>query len=155
MWVAEMTPTRDPAGKPLPLETLYDGSSGPALSLPPQLAHFYGALRIPLREGRPYVLANLVTSLDGVVSLGVEGKAGGKEISGSNVQDRALMGVLRAAADAVVVGAGTLRDGKGSPLTAASVFPPLKTAYESLRHALGKEQPPLAVIVTSSGDLDP
>jgi riboflavin biosynthesis pyrimidine reductase len=100
-------------------------------------------------------LANLVTSLDGVVSLGVEGKAGGKEISGSNVQDRALMGVLRAAADAVVVGAGTLRDGKGSPLTAASVYPPLKAAYASFRRALDKEQAPLAVIVTSSGDLDP
>ena len=150
-----MTPAHDPAGKPLPLETLYDGSTGPALPLPPELADFYGALRFPLREGKPYVLANLVTSLDGVVSLGVEGKAGGKEISGSNVQDRALMGVLRAAADAVVVGAGTLRDGKGSPLTAASVYPPLKTAYASFRRALDKEQTPLAVIVTSSGDLDP
>ena len=150
-----MTPAHDLAGKPLPLETLYDGSSGPALPLPPELADFYGALRFPLREGRPYVLANLVTSLDGVVSLGVEGKAGGKEISGSNVQDRALMGVLRAAADAVVVGAGTLRDGKGSPLTAASVYPPLKAAYASFRRALIKEETPLAVIVTSSGDLDP
>jgi riboflavin biosynthesis pyrimidine reductase len=155
MWVAEMTPAHDPAGKPLALETLYDGSTGPGLPLPPELADFYGALRFPLRERKPYVLANLVTSLDGVVSLGVEGKAGGKEISGSNVQDRALMGVLRAAADAVVVGAGTLRDGKGSPLTGASVYPPLKTAYESFRRALDKEQAPLAVIVTASGDLDP
>ena len=150
-----MTPAQAPAGTPLPLETLYDGSSGPAVPLPPELVEFYGELRFPLRKGEPYVLANLVTSLDGVVSLGVEGKSGGKEISGSNVQDRALMGVLRAAADAVVVGAGTLRDGKGSPLTAASVYPPMKAAYASFRRALGKEETPLAVIVTSSGDLDP
>ncbi|MEP6775543.1 MAG: dihydrofolate reductase family protein [Chloroflexota bacterium] len=150
-----MTPAHAPAGKPLPLETLYDGSMGTALPLPAELADFYGALRFPLREGKPYVLANLVASLDGVVSLGVEGKAGGKEISGSNVQDRALMGVLRAAADAVVVGAGTLRDGKGSPLTAASVYATLKAAYASFRRALGKDETPLAVIVTSSGDLDP
>lgn len=149
-----MTPAHDPAGKPLPLETLYDGSTGTALPLPPELADFYGIFRFPLREDKPYVLANLVTSLDGVVSLGVEGKAGGKEISGSNVQDRALMGVLRAAADAIVVGAGTLRDGKGSPLTAASVYPPLKSAYASFRRALNKEEFPLAVIVTASGDLD-
>jgi riboflavin biosynthesis pyrimidine reductase len=150
-----MTPTHDPGAAPLPLETLFDGSTGVALPLPPDLADFYGSLRFPLSQDRPYVIANLVTSLDGVVSLGVEGKSGGKEISGSNVQDRALMGVLRAAADAVVVGAGTLRDGKGSPLTAASVFPPLASAYSSFRCALSKAESPLAVIVTASGDLDP
>ena len=65
------------------------------------------------------------------------------------------MGVLRAAADAVVVGAGTLRDGKGSPLSAASIYSPMKSAYASFRSALGKEETPLAVIVTSSGNLNP
>ena len=48
-----MTPSHAPAGKPLPLETLYDGSTGTSLPLPPELADFYGALRFPLREGRP------------------------------------------------------------------------------------------------------
>ncbi|HST04541.1 MAG TPA: dihydrofolate reductase family protein [Chloroflexia bacterium] len=137
------------------LETLYDNSTGTALPLSSKLASFYGPLRLPLHAGKPYVLANLVTSLDGVVSLGIEGKAGGKEISGSNVQDRALMGVLRAVTDAVVVGGGTLREGKGAPLTAESVFPPLADAYAATREALKKEGSPLAVIVTASGDLDP
>lgn len=155
MRVTEMTSPEAQAEEPQPLETLYDGSTGTELPLPSQLARFYGSLRFPLRAYKPYVLANLVTSLDGVVSLGIEGKAGGKEISGSNVQDRALMGVLRAVADAVVVGAGTLREGKGAALTAAGVFPPLADAYATLRQSLNNEASPLAVIVTSSGDLDP
>ena len=140
---------------PMPLETLYDGSVGTELPLPSELRQFYGALRLPVRPGRPYVIANLVTSLDGVVSLGIPGRAGGKEISGSNLQDRALMGLLRAASDAVVVGAGTLRESEGKPLTGEKVYPPLSGAYVALRQTLRMESEPLAVIVTASGDLDP
>jgi riboflavin biosynthesis pyrimidine reductase len=136
------------------LDTLYDNTTGTALPLPRALAEFYGALRLPLRPDRPYVIANMVAGLDGVVSLGIPGKAGGKEISGSNVQDRALMGLLRSVADAVVVGAGTLREGKGEPLTAASIHPPLRSSYSALRAALAKDSEPLAVVVTASGDLD-
>jgi riboflavin biosynthesis pyrimidine reductase len=137
------------------LQTLYDASEGSELPLPHELAAFYGALRIASRGDRPYVVANLVTSLDGVVSLGIPGKGGGKEISGSNLQDRALMGLLRAVADAVVVGAGTLREGRGDPLTAPAIYPPFASAYSTLRSNPGKEDRPLAVIVTASGDLDP
>jgi riboflavin biosynthesis pyrimidine reductase len=138
-----------------PLETLYDASRGTELPLPRDLAEFYGALRFPFPGDRPYVAANFVTSLDGVVSLGIPGKAGGGEISGFNKQDAALMGLLRAAADAVVEGAGTLRQGDGDPLTPANICPPLADAYKALRSALGKKGEPLAVIVTASGDLDP
>src|SRR5688572_3516414 len=101
-----------------PFETLYDTSEGRELPLPAGLQGLYGSLHFPVRQDRPYVIANMVTSLDGVVTLGIPGKAGGKEISGSNMHDRALMGLLRAAADAVVVGAGTLREGKGQALAA-------------------------------------
>jgi riboflavin biosynthesis pyrimidine reductase len=137
-----------------PLRTLYDVAAGAELPLPPELARFYGALRFPLPKDRPYVIANLVTSLDGVVSLGVPGKTGGSEISGSNRHDHMLMGLLRAVADAVVVGAGTLREGHGSAPIAANVYPPLAGAYAALRASLNKEDGPLAVIVTASGDLD-
>ncbi|HEX8598276.1 MAG TPA: dihydrofolate reductase family protein [Chloroflexia bacterium] len=156
MITASHTQTAGPVeALPLPLEALYDRSIGTELPLPPELRQFYGALRFPLRRGKPYVIANLVSSLDGVVSLGIPGQAGGKEISGSNLQDRALMGLLRAAADAVVVGAGTLRESEGKLLTGAKVFPPLAGAYADLRRILRKESESLAVIVTASGDLDP
>ena len=51
-------------------------------------------------------LANFVTTLDGVVSLGIPGQAGGGPISGENVHDRLLMGLLRVVSDAIIVGAG-------------------------------------------------
>jgi riboflavin biosynthesis pyrimidine reductase len=138
-----------------PFETLYDTGEGRRMQLPAELEGIYGTLRFPAPSGRPHVIGNLVTSLDGVVSLGIPGMADGKEISGSNTHDRALMGLLRAVADAVIVGAGTLREGNGDALTAANVYPPLAGAYTALRAGLGKVGEPLSVIVTASGDLDP
>jgi riboflavin biosynthesis pyrimidine reductase len=137
-----------------PLETLYDAGEGVDLPLPQSLARLYGALRFPLRPERPYLVGNFVSTLDGVVSLGVPGYAGGKEISGSSEPDRMLMGILRAAADAVIVGAGTLNEGQGQALTAQNVYPPLASAYSEFRANLGKQGPPLLVIVSGSGELD-
>ncbi len=54
------------------------------------------------------MLSNFVTTLDGVVSLQVKGHDGGGDISGFNADDRMVMGLLRAVADAVVLGAGSL-----------------------------------------------
>jgi riboflavin biosynthesis pyrimidine reductase len=96
-----------------------------------------------------------VASLDGVVSLGIPGKAGGGEISGFNPHDRMVMGLLRATADAVVIGAGTLRASSPDHVwTAEYIYPPLADAYRELRAALDKPEPPLNVVVTGSGDID-
>src|SRR5262249_48100205 len=114
----------------------------------------YGALRFPAHPGRPHVIANFVATLDGVVALDDDGKAGGGAISGDNIHDRAVMGLLRAAADAVVVGAGTLRSVPRHRWTADYIYPPLRDAYHALRDACGKTEPPLNVIVTARGDLD-
>ena len=65
------------------------------------------------------------------------------------------MGLLRAAADAVVIGAGTLRASSPDHVwTADYIYPPLADAYRELRAALGKPEPPLNVVVTGSGDID-
>lgn len=138
-----------------PLHNLFDATCGEVLPLPGALAALYGRLRVPRHEGRPHVVANFVSSLDGVVSLGVPGKAGGGEISGFNPHDRMVMGVLRAAADAVVIGAGTLREASPRHLwTADYIHPPLAAAYQELRAALDLPEPPLNVVVTASGDID-
>jgi hypothetical protein len=68
------------------------------LPLPPTLRSLYGELAFPSACGRPYVISNFVSTLDGVVSLGIPGKSGGGEIRGFNQHDRALMGLWRAAA---------------------------------------------------------
>jgi riboflavin biosynthesis pyrimidine reductase len=138
-----------------PLETLYEVDQGNALPLPPELASVYGRLAFPPHQGRPYVIGNFVTSLDGVTSLLVPGQAGGGPISGFNPHDHLVMGLLRAAADAVIVGAGTLRAVPHHVWTPAHVCPAHADAYQRLRAILGKPGPPLNVIVTVRGDVDP
>lgn len=135
------------------LNTLYDACPGEAWPLPAELAELYGSLRFPLQPRRPYVIGNLVTTLDGVVSLQVAGRAGGSDISGFNAHDQMVMGLLRAAADAVIVGAGTLRASPQHVWTAEYIYGPLSEAYRSFRAALGKPQP-LNVIVTERGEID-
>ena len=138
-----------------PLETLVDIDRGTALPLPPELAALYGRLQFPLRPGQPFVISNFVTTLDGVVSLNVPGHAGGGDISGRDQHDRMVMGVLRAVADAVIIGAGTLRAASPQHLwTAEYIYPPLTEAYKQLRAFLKKSDPPLNVIVSARGAVD-
>ena len=84
----------------VPLESLYDMERGSDLPLPPDLAALYGRLQFPLHPGRPYVIGNFVSTLDGVVTLNVPGQSGGGPISGFNPHDHLVMGLLRAVADA-------------------------------------------------------
>ncbi len=100
-------------------------------------------------------MSSAVTTLDGVVSLNVPGQAGGGPISGFNQHDRMVMGLLRAAADAVIVGAGTVRAVSARHIWSAEyIYPPLADAYAELRRRLQKPAAPLNVIVTARGELD-
>lgn len=139
----------------VPFQSLLDPDRGIALPLPPALSTIYGALRFPLREGRPHVVGNFVATLDGVASLGDPRLLGGGPISGGNPHDRMLMGLLRSVADAVIVGAGTLRSVPRHLWSADYIFPPLSDSYRQLRDALGKSEPPLNVVVTARGEIDP
>src|SRR5690242_10627737 len=102
-------PRKFPPSRLAALDTLLEMKRGSLLPLPPRLARLYGTMRMPRRaKGRTHVFSNFVTSLDGVVSLAVKGHDSGADISGFNIQDRMVMGLLRALADAVIVGSGTL-----------------------------------------------
>jgi riboflavin biosynthesis pyrimidine reductase len=138
-----------------PLESLFDAARGDDLPLPPDLSALYGPLRFPAWQGRPYVIGNFVTTLDGVASLSDPELPGGGPISGSNPHDRMVMGLLRSVADAVIVGAGTLRSVPRHLWTAEYIFPALAGSYRALRAASGKNDPPLTVIVTARGGIDP
>jgi riboflavin biosynthesis pyrimidine reductase len=138
-----------------PLDSLYELDRGADIPLPSELGALYGRLRFPPHPGRPYVIANFVSTLDGVVSLNAPGRTGGGPISGNNRQDHMVMGLLRAAADAVLVGAGTLRSNPAHLWTAPHICSSLAGPYEVLRSTLGKSGPPLNVIVTARGEIDP
>lgn len=136
------------------LETLFETKRGKLLPLPPKLARLYGCLRMPLPRSHPHVFSNFVSTLDGVVSLAVEGHASGGDISGFSAQDRMVMGLLRAIADVVIIGSGTLDADRRHVWTAGAIFPDLADEYQRLRMALGKRGAPLNVIVSGSGELD-
>ena len=131
-----------------PFEVLYEAAL-PAYKLPADLHHLYGRLGF----ATPVIYSNFVASLDGVVTLGSKPSAG-SIISGKYPADRFLMGLLRACADAVIIGAGTLRATPGHLWTPAHVYPDLATEFISLRSALGRATEPQLVVLTAKGDLD-
>lgn len=137
--------------------TLYEREPAMPETLPPTLAMAYdGGFVVP--EGmaaRPYVIANFVASLDGVIAYDTPGAQGGGAISGGSKPDHLVMGLLRAVADAVVFGAGSLREDKGAIRTPGFIYPPFADEYAALRAQLGKAQPqPLCVVVSASGSID-
>ena len=105
---------------------------------------------------RPFVIGNFVSTLDGVVSYEIKGQAGGSTISGSDSGDRFIMGLLRASADAVMVGARTVHDVSPESLWIPEyTYPDAKHLYAEYRvNVLHKPEYPLLVIVSGSGSLE-
>ncbi len=76
-------------------------------------------------------------------------------ISGTSEADRFVMGLLRACAGSVLIGAGTLRAAPDSLWTPAYIYPDAATEFAELRRRLGREDDPRLVVLTARGDLDP
>lgn len=141
-----------------PLSSLIDLQEAP-LPLMAELTRWYGGgLTLPgPRDGRPGVYSNFVTSLDGRITFNELGHYGGGEISFRNPHDRLLMGVLRSASDAVLVGAGTLRVEPNHVWTASGLFredPATAGLLARQRAAFGLPERMLHFFVTGSGRLD-
>jgi riboflavin biosynthesis pyrimidine reductase len=137
-----------------PLLTLFELKRGRVLPLPANLIRLYGNFRMPLPRARPQVFSNFVSTMDGVVSLQVKGHSGGADISGFSAQDRMVMGLLRAVADVVIAGAGTLAADPRHLWTPEAICPELASGYRLLCKMMAKQQPALNVIVSASGAVD-
>jgi riboflavin biosynthesis pyrimidine reductase len=135
------------------LTTLLERESGAALPLPQALADRYGGpLRFP--ERGTHVFANFVSTIDGVASFAIPGHDRARDVSGGYAGDRFVLGLLRAAADAVIVGAGTLRKEPDTIWTAEAAFPDARADFAAFRAALRVATRPLTIIVTASGEID-
>jgi 5-amino-6-(5-phosphoribosylamino)uracil reductase len=122
--------------------------------LPEEFRHvFQGNWFIP-RESQ-YRYSNFVMSHDGKTSFNIHGHEGGGDISGFNKHDQWFMGLARARADAVMVGANTLRSEPMHKWTAEFIFPSDSLAFQRLREVEGRSQFPLQVMVTRSGEINP
>jgi len=136
-------------------EILFDDAE-PALIEHPGFAP-YGKMGFPsAHTGRPWTYANFVQSIDGVASF--KGPhAAGSDISQS-AEDRWLMDLLRAHADAIITGIHTLveetlsaprlNDGRGP------VYCIEDEALRALRAKLGRKREKV-IFVTASGSVDP
>ena len=133
-----------------PIERLFERDGLPRFGMSAALAKRYGG---DFGLARPLLYANFVSSADGVVALPIEGESGGV-VSGNSEPDRFVMGLLRAAADAVLIGAGTFRAGAGEVWHPESAFPEAREHFVELRVKLGLRPHPLLVVVTASGNID-
>jgi riboflavin biosynthesis pyrimidine reductase len=133
------------------LQLLYESRGQPALDLPEPLRAAYGG---PFSLREECVYANFVASVDGVVALRTDEESG-HIISGGSEADRFVMGLLRACADVVLLGAGTFRKAAGDLWHAEAIHPPSAPHFAELRRKLGlRPQPPL-VVVSATGEIDP
>ena len=149
------------------LERLWGASDGPASGdgserdirggrFPADLRDRYdGELWVPLRPDRPTIISNFVSTIDGVVAFDTDGSSGGGEVSGFFEPDRFVMGLLRAMADVVLVGAGTVRAAPTHEWTPRRVHKPSAASFEAWRRTLGiATAQPTTIVATASGDLD-
>jgi riboflavin biosynthesis pyrimidine reductase len=133
------------------LELLFDEATLSGRSFDGALSTAYGGGSLAF--ARPRLIANFVSSLDGVVALASEGDSG-KLISQNNAADRFVMGLLRMLADAVVVGAGTLRRSPGHLWRATTIYPAAAAEFELSRRTLGLSEHPTFCVISASGNLD-
>lgn len=134
-----------------PLEVLKEAEFAAAEELPPGLGQVYGG---GLSFQAPVLIANFVSSLDGVVDLPGSSRVG-RILSGDSPGDRFVMGLLRACADAVLIGAGTLRASPRSTWAPDQAFPEGARDFWDLRQQRRLAPRPRVVVVTRGGNLDP
>lgn len=134
-----------------PLELLHEDPELPAFDLPSELQDFYGG---SLGFQEPCLYANFVSTVDGVVAIPSLVQSS-KLISGDSESDRFVMALLRACADVVLIGSGTLRGSPRSRWTPERVYPAAGASFAELRRRLGRPPEPELAVLTGSGSIDP
>ena len=133
-----------------PLELLYESPAAPPSELTAPLSSLYGG---GLGFAGPTVFTNFVVSLDGSVALPEIPKSNALIGAGSEA-DRFVMGLLRALADVVVIGSGTLRSSPTGTWSPAGPHPASASLFAELRLLRGQPERPELAILTGSGAID-
>jgi riboflavin biosynthesis pyrimidine reductase len=132
------------------LELLWEQEGLPSFELPAALAELHPGT---IGFDGPRVFANFVETVDGVVAIpSVE--QSNRLIAAGNPADRFVMGLLRACADAVMVGSGTMAASPGGLWTAAQAYPDAATLFAELRRSRGLPPEPEVAILSASGVID-
>lgn len=133
-----------------PFTVLAEDEDLPRWDVPAEIDRLYGAIGLD----EPTVVANFVESLDGVVAvprlprshalLGDESEA-----------DSFVLALLRACADAIVVGSGTVLSSPKGTWRIDRAYPPAAEPLAELRARRGRPEQPLLAIVTAGASFDP
>jgi riboflavin biosynthesis pyrimidine reductase len=124
------------------LELLYEPDGLPAFPLPDELARLYpGTLGFP----EEWLYVNFVESIDGVVAL-PDVPRSNRIISDDNEADTFVLALLRACADAVVIGSGTQRAHPNNRWTAEAASPEHADDFAELRRRIGARPQPEVVV---------
>jgi riboflavin biosynthesis pyrimidine reductase len=134
-----------------PFTVLAEDEDLPRWELPELLATLYGGA---LGLDEPCVVANFVESLDGVVAV-PRLERSHAVIGDESDADRFVLALVRACADAVVVGSGTLLASPKGTWRIDRAYPPAAEALAELRARRGRSVQPLVVVVTTGATLDP
>jgi riboflavin biosynthesis pyrimidine reductase len=126
------------------IEVLWEEAGLPEQSLPESLRTLYGG---PFGLPEQVLYANFVETIDGIVALPQVEKSNALVADNSDA-DKFLMGLLRAIADVVLVGSGTLLASPKGMWRPSGVYPKLADAFEELGE-------PAAAVISSGASLDP
>ena len=126
------------------IDLLWEEAGLPEQSLPEGLRALYGG---PFGLPEQVLYANFVETLDGIVALPPVEKSNAL-VADSSDADKFLMGLLRATADVVLVGSGTLLASPKGMWRPAGVYPKLADVFAELGE-------PDVAVVSSGASLDP
>jgi riboflavin biosynthesis pyrimidine reductase len=126
------------------IEPLWEAAGLPEQELPASLRDLYGG---GLGFAGPVLYTNFVETLDGVVAIPALEKSNAL-VADHSAADRFLMGLLRALADCVLIGSGTLLASPNGMWRPAGVYPAAADAFAELGE-------PAVAVVSSGASLDP
>jgi riboflavin biosynthesis pyrimidine reductase len=127
-----------------PFRVLAEDDDLPRWDVPEEIERLYG--RLGLAE--ECLVANFVESLDGVVAIPGLPRSHAV-ISDDSEADRFVLALLRACADVVLVGTGTLAASPKGTWRVDKAYPEAAEAFAQLRATRALPEQPLVAIVTS------
>ena len=133
-----------------PFTVLAEDEDLPRWDVPTEIERLYGALGL----AESSVIANFVESLDGVVAVPRLARSHAL-LGDESAADSFVLALLRACADAVVVGSGTLLSSPQGTWRIDRAYPPAAEALAELRARRGRAEQPLLAIVTAGASFDP
>lgn len=133
-----------------PFSVLAEEDDLPRWELPDELERIYGALGL----AEPCLVANFVESLDGIVAV-PDLPRSHVALADDSEADLFVLALLRACADVVLVGTGTLHASPKGTWGVDRAYPEAAEAFGALRAVRGRPERPLVAVVTSGASFEP